>query len=65
MRTRADYDHALARFREWRAQFLGDDGELRDKFQPKPLEPSFLRPEGADATERDSIPVPKGPVDNW
>ncbi|HUG09842.1 MAG TPA: tRNA dihydrouridine synthase DusB [Opitutaceae bacterium] len=65
MRSRADYDNALARFREWRAQFLGDDGELRDKFQPKPLEPSFLRPEGDDATERESIPVPKGPVENW
>lgn len=65
MRSRADYDSALARFREWRAQFLGEDGELRPKFQPAPLEASFLRPEGTGAAERDAIPVPKGPVERW
>jgi len=65
MRSRADYDNALEQYRKWRMQFLGDDGELRMKFRPAPLEASFMRPEEEGVLDRDHIPVPKGPVENW
>lgn len=66
IRSRADFEAALAEYLPWRAQFCDERGELRPKYAPVPLVASFLRPEGhADALERDSIPVPKGPVDVW
>ncbi len=64
--SRADFDAALAEYVEWRREFCDDRGELLEKFAPRPMVPSFMRPAGEpDATERDAIPVPKGPVDVW
>lgn len=63
--SRADFEAALAEFLVWRAQFCGDDGELRPQYRPDPLIASFLREEGDDALSRESIPVPKGPVEVW
>ena len=64
IRSRADYDRALGNYREWRRQFLDEQGKLRDPFQPAKLEAVFAGDTGAVA-ERSSIPVPKGPVENW
>ena len=64
IRSRVDYDRALGNYREWRRQFLDEQGKLRDPFQPAKLEAVFAGDAGAVA-ERSSIPVPKGPVENW
>ncbi|HWA08686.1 MAG TPA: tRNA dihydrouridine synthase DusB [Opitutaceae bacterium] len=64
--SRADFEAALAAYLAWRAQFCDERGELLPKFQPAPMVASFMRPAGEeDAAERESIPVPKGPVDVW
>ena len=64
--SRADFEAALAEYLAWRAPFCDEQGELLPKYQPGPLVPSFMREPGrADATERETIPVPKGPVEVW
>ncbi|MBI5689907.1 MAG: tRNA dihydrouridine synthase DusB [Verrucomicrobia bacterium] len=66
IRTRADFDAAVADFLTWRRQFCDERGELLPRFAPAPLVASFLRdPEDPSSGERDAIPVPKGPVDVW
>ena len=61
--SRAEFLEVLERYRTWREQFLGPDGQLLPKFQPAPMMASFMREPGV--TGRDAIPVPKGPVDVW
>ena len=62
----ADFEAALAEYLAWRAPFCDEQGELLPKFQPGPMVASFMREgDAADAPERDSIPVPKGPVEVW
>lgn len=64
--TRADFDEALKDYREWRAQFCDPSGELWPRFQPAPMVATFMREPGDPAVlSRESIPVPKGPVDVW
>ena len=64
--SRADFDAALAEFITWRAAFCDDRGELLPKYAPAPMVSSFMQPAGdANALDRTSIPVPKGPVDVW
>jgi nifR3 family TIM-barrel protein len=64
--SRADFEAALADYIAWRAQFCDERGELLPKFSPPPMLPTFMRePAGANALERDSIPVPRGPVEVW
>lgn len=64
--SRADFEAAIAEFLTWRAQFCDEQGELREKFAPAPMVASFMQPEGtADVFSRESIPVPKGPVEVW
>ncbi len=67
--SREDFETALAEFAVWRAQFCDERGELLEKFRPAPLEASFMRAPGvgdeAEVFRRDSIPVPKGPVEVW
>lgn len=58
IRSRADFEAALADYLLWRRRFCDDSGELLPKYSPAPLASSFLAPE-------DAIAVPKGPVDNW
>lgn len=64
--TRAEFDVILTDYRRWRAPFLGEDGELRPRYQPPPLEPRDppLAAAGG-STERPALPVPKGPVEVW
>jgi tRNA-dihydrouridine synthase B len=63
--SRADFEAAIAEYLAWRAQFCNDDGTLNERYAPAPLVASFMRPEGESAPERESIPVPKGPVEVW
>lgn len=64
--SRADFEAALAEYLAWRVQFCDEHGGLKEKFQPEPLVASFMRdPNDAEVFARDSIPVPKGPVDTW
>jgi nifR3 family TIM-barrel protein len=64
--SRADFEAALAEYAAWRAPFCDEHGELLPKYQPGPMVASFMREPGApDSTERESIPVPKGPVEVW
>ena len=64
--TRADFHEALASYRAWRTQFCDEQGELLPRFQPERMVSSFMRdPSEPAALQRESIPVPKGPVDVW
>lgn len=66
LRTRAEFDEILARYEKWRAQFCDERGELLPRFQPDPMVASFMRDDDDPAvTQREAIPVPKGPVDVW
>lgn len=61
--TRAQFKDVLENYLHWRRQFLDENGELKQKFQPAPMVASFmLEPEVA---LRQQIPVPKGPVEVW
>src|SRR5262249_29549183 len=61
--TRAEFEEVLQGYLRWREQFLSPDGDLLPRFQPAPMVASFMQ-EPAVAG-RQSIPVPKGPVDVW
>ena len=66
IRSRADYQAAVAEYVAWRAPFCDASGELLPKYQPAPMVASFLRdPDEAGIYSRESIPVPKGPVEVW
>jgi nifR3 family TIM-barrel protein len=61
--TKAEFHHVLEAYVRWRQQFLGEDGELRPRFQPAPMVASFMQSPDPAAPER--IAVPKGPVEVW
>jgi tRNA-dihydrouridine synthase B len=64
--TRAQFHEILEDYRRWRQQFLDENGELQRKFQPAPLVASFMQDPGeTTVTQRQHIPVPKGPVEVW
>ncbi len=57
--SRTQFQEILARYRQWRTQFLDEHGELKPRFRPLPLVSSFMR-EAAGG-----VAVPKGPVEVW
>ena len=61
--TRQQFEDVLENYIQWRRQFLDDQGELQPRFQPAPMVASFMR--DPTVTERQHIPVPKGPVEVW
>jgi nifR3 family TIM-barrel protein len=61
--TKAQFDEILESYIRWREQFLDQSGELQPRFQPAPLVASFMREPAS--TQREHIPVPKGPVEVW
>lgn len=64
--SRADFDAAVEDYLRWRAQFCDEQGELLPRFQPAPMQASFMQDEtDTPAQQRNAIPVPKGPVDVW
>lgn len=66
IRSRADFEPAIAEFLEWRRQFCDARGELLPKYAPAPLVASFMQdPDDPASVARDAIPVPRGPVETW
>src|SRR5450432_3529476 len=72
--TRAEFHDVLENYIRWRRQFLDEHGELLPRFQQPPMVASFMRAQSrcnaakADepaSTQREQIPVPKGPVEVW
>jgi tRNA-dihydrouridine synthase len=64
--SRADFEAAIAEYLAWRAPFCDDRGELLAKYAPGRMVASFMREPGdPESTARESIPVPKGPVEVW
>lgn len=61
--AKAQFDEVLENYIRWRRQFLDDQGELHARFQPAPMVASFMR--DPESTQREHIPVPKGPVEVW
>jgi len=63
MATKAQFEEILENYIRWRQQFLDENGQLHQRFQPAPMVASFMR--DPDSTQREHIPVPKGPVEVW
>ncbi len=64
--TRAEFEALLVAYEKWRQPFLDENGELRSQYRPDPMIASFMRDDDDPAVmRRDSIPVPKGPIDVW
>jgi tRNA-dihydrouridine synthase B len=61
--SKAEFLDVLEHYREWRRQFLDNNGELQPRFRPPPMVASFLQEPGAALQE--SIHLPKGPVEMW
>jgi nifR3 family TIM-barrel protein len=61
--SRAEFEQILEHYRNWRTQFLDEQGELKPRFRPVPLVPSFMAEPGTG--HREHLPVPKGPVEVW
>jgi nifR3 family TIM-barrel protein len=61
--SKAEFDEILANYKKWRAQFVGDDGELLPRYQMPPMVATFMQE--PEAVRREQIPVPKGPVEVW
>jgi len=61
--SRAQFLEVLANYRRWRQQFLDENGELKPRFRPPPMTPSFMKEPGT--AQSGSIPVPRGPVEIW
>jgi nifR3 family TIM-barrel protein len=61
--SRAEFHEILERYLRWRVQFLDDDGRLKPQYAPPPMVASFMQEPGV--ARRESIPVPKGPVEVW
>jgi nifR3 family TIM-barrel protein len=65
LKSRAEFEEILAGYLRWRAQFVGDDGELMPRFRPPPMVASFMQDNLPESARREAIPVPKGPVEVW
>jgi tRNA-dihydrouridine synthase B len=66
IKSRADFETAVAEYLEWRKPFCDAAGNLLDKYAPAPMVASFMRdPDDPASVAREAIPVPKGPVDVW
>ena len=61
--SREEFEALIEAFLDWRQQFLDADGRLLERYQPTNLKPDFA--EEPEVFRRDSIPVPKGPVEVW
>ena len=64
--TRKDFESTLVDYIDWREQFVDASGELIEHYRQSPMIPSFMQDNDEPAVgKRNSIPVPKGPVDVW
>ena len=64
MGSKAEYLEILANYLRWRAQFCDASGELLPRYRLQPMVASFMR-DAPPSTRRESIPVPRGPVEVW
>jgi nifR3 family TIM-barrel protein len=62
--NKAEFQEIMARYGQWRLQFLDENGHLKPNYRPPPMIASFMQ-ESSSATQRQKIPVPKGPVEEW
>jgi tRNA-dihydrouridine synthase B len=63
--TKNQFEEILENYIRWRQQFLDENGELLPRFAPAPMIASFMREAEPVSTQREKIPVPKGPVEVW
>jgi nifR3 family TIM-barrel protein len=61
--SKAQFHEILASYRQWRRQFVDEQGELKAQYRPAPMIASFMQEPGV--AQRTAIPVPKGPVEVW
>ena len=61
--TRAEFHAILENYRQWRLQFLDENGGLKPNYRPAPMLASFMQEPAA--AQRSEIPVPQGPVEVW
>jgi tRNA-dihydrouridine synthase B len=61
--SKPEFYEVLEKYLQWRRQFLDENGELAPRFQPAPMVASFMQQPGV--AQRQTIPVPKGPVEVW
>ena len=61
--SRAEFHDVLERYLRWRQQFCDGDGHLLPRYALAPMVASFMQ-DPAPA-QRQSVPVPKGPVEVW
>jgi len=60
LRTSSEFEEIVAGFRDWRRQFLDENGELLPRFQPVWNEKAEIHDK-----KDDRIAVPRGPVSSW
>jgi tRNA-dihydrouridine synthase B len=63
--TKAGFHEVLENYIQWRQQFVDEHGELLPRFRQPPMVASFMREAEPASTQREHIPVPKGPVEVW
>jgi tRNA-dihydrouridine synthase len=63
LRSRTEFHEILNDYILWREQFLDENSELQPRYRPGPMIASFMQEPGVAA--RQTIPVPKGPVEVW
>jgi tRNA-dihydrouridine synthase B len=63
--TKAGFHEVLENYIQWRQQFVDEHGELLPRFRQPPMIASFMREAEPASTQREHIPVPKGPVEVW
>jgi nifR3 family TIM-barrel protein len=63
--TKAQFDKILENYIRWRQQFVDEHGELLPRFRQPPMVASFMREAELASTQREHIPVPRGPVEVW
>lgn len=63
IKSKAEFHDILEGYLRWRQQFCDDQGELLPRYAQAPMVASFMQEPAVAA--RESIPVPKGPVEVW
>lgn len=63
--SKEQFNAIVAEYLRWREQFLDENGQLGSKYLPAPLVASFMQDDQPQSAGRQSIPVPKGPVEVW
>lgn len=64
LHTRSEFDEILGTYCKWRAQFCDETGELLPRYRQPPMIASFMK-DAPPSARRESIPVPKGPIEVW